>query len=717
MSNILDKFRRRGDSDDSMPPQNSALREALETGQRAKYAEDYPQALEAFHHALQLASNTGDTTAIAVITLHLADVYEQMKRWPEADELLTYRYQTAREVGQRTQMAYLMNGIGMLAQARGDWAKARESYEQALELARAGRAVGAEGRALGNLAATYLNESNASYASHLLRDALPKLNLSGDVELSSYFVGLLGQAFIASGQEIEGQQMLERALKLAEQMGYRRYERRWHLVLGERAGAEGRDADAYEHFKTALSLFREETPEYVAALCSLSRAALNLRNMDEALEAAKKAVGMSEAFEDQSIAMEARGTLGMALLANKHGADAIPHLQAAADSFAGQPATTAEIDILRHLAAAQIDAGKPNDAIATYKRAAARAEAAGAKLELAQTRRDLGLAYVKARRYADAIQEWTAALTIYDTLKHPAQVARLYCDIASARKFLGQGQRAMKDYEQALMTLNSLNGDPETRGLVVSNAANAYVDQGDIESAESFFNEAINLARKTGNEAAEATRRGNYGWFLMAIGRPQQAMAALEYALRMSKMLGLNLQAAIQTDNMGLAQDIMGSYARALELHQDAVNQTVPLNELHWEYVFKCNQGNTLLSLGRLDEAGAFFRAALEQGRKDEDAELIIRAQTGLGQLALRQGQPAAAASTLEEAINLARKADMRRLLAEAMSAASEQQAMLGHVERSAALWDEALKLFTMLHAPQAKTRPAWLENQSLRLN
>jgi tetratricopeptide (TPR) repeat protein len=711
VSNILDKFRRRGDSDDSMPPQNSALREALEAGQRAKYAEDYPQALEAFHHALQLASNAGDTTAIAVITLHLSDVYAQMKRWPEADELLNYRYQTAREVGQRTQMAYLMNGIGMLAQSRGDWTKARESYEQALELARAGRAVGAEGRALGNLAATYLHESNASYASHLLRDALPKLNLSGDVELSSYFVGLLGQAFIASGQEIEGQQMLERALKLAEQMGYRRYQRRWHLVLGERAGAEGRDAEAYEHFKTAVSLFNEETPEYVAALCSLSRAALNLRNMDEALEAAKKAVAMSEAFEDKSIAMEARGTLGMALLANKHGADAIPHLQAAADSFAGQPATTAEIDILRHLAAAQIDAGKPGDAIETYKRAAARAEATQARLELAQTRRDLGLAYAKARRYAEAIQEWMAALTIYDTLKHPAQVARLYCDIAGARKFLGQGQRAMKDYEQALMTLNSLNGDQETRGLVVSNAANAYVDQGDIETAESFFNEAINLARKTGNETAEATRRGNYGWFLLAIGRPQQALAALEYALRMSRMLGLSLQAAIQTDNMGLAQDTMGSYDRALELHQDAVSQTVPLNELHWEYVFKCNQGNTLLALGRLDEAGAFFRAALEQGRKDEDAELIIRAQTGLGQLALRQGQPGAAASTLEEAINLARRADMRRLLAEAMSAGSEQQAMLGHVERSASLWDEAHKLFTMLHAPQAKTRPAWLDD------
>src|SRR5690606_12888831 len=135
-----------------------------------------------------------------------------------------------------------------------------------------------------------------------------------------------------------------------------------------------------------------------------------------------------------------------------------------------------------------------------------------------------------------------------------AQAARLYCDIGGARRFLGQGRRAMKEYEQALMMLSSVD-DWATRGVVISNAAIAYADLGDTESAEAFFDEAIEIANRLEDHAAEATRRGNYGWFLLSTGRPQRAIVTLEQALRLSEQEGLQLQIAIQTDNLGLAYD------------------------------------------------------------------------------------------------------------------------------------------------------------------
>ncbi|MFN8448689.1 MAG: hypothetical protein U0521_08900 [Anaerolineae bacterium] len=93
----------------------------------------------------------------------------------------------------------------------------------------------------------------------------------------------------------------------------------------------------------------------------------------------------------------------------------------------------------------------------------------------------------------------------------------------------------MKDYEQALMVLNSLDGaDQETRGLVLSNAANAYAEQGDVESADAFFTEAITIAEHLGDPVAESTRNGNYGWFLLLVGRPRRAMTTLERALSIS---------------------------------------------------------------------------------------------------------------------------------------------------------------------------------------
>ena len=139
------------------------------------------------------------------------------------------------------------------------------------------------GGALGFLADTYLHDANASYAIHLFRDALPKLNMTGDIELSSYFVGRLGEALIAAGNESEGGQLLERAHRLARQMGYRKYERLWSAALGERALAEGRFTDAHAHYSNVFNLSDKVRPSLQSAqvLCQLSKISLRLREYPE----------------------------------------------------------------------------------------------------------------------------------------------------------------------------------------------------------------------------------------------------------------------------------------------------------------------------------------------------------------------------------------------------------------------------------------------------
>jgi tetratricopeptide (TPR) repeat protein len=699
-------------------PETNALREALDAGQRAKRSEDYPRALTALETAMSLAHKAHDSMAVAVIALNQAEVYIRQKRWTDANTLLEKTYQNAQETGQKTQMAYLLNGQGMLAQAQGQWNEAQEYYEQALDTARSTNAVGAEGRALGLLADVYLHNSNASYAAYLLREALPKLNLTGDIELSSAFVGRLGEALIASGHEDEGKQLLERALRLARQMGYRTYERHWSIILGKQAVEEGLYNQAYSHLVHVLSLsnLNEPSQETAQVLCLLSKICLRLRENKEALEHARHAVQVSESVNDPALLAQAKGALGMALLAEKQAAEAIPYLEAAATEYVkgNQHDHFGDNAILRSLAAAQVENGHFEQSIQTYQQAAQHAEANGNPLELASARRDLGLLYAHHYKMADAIREWVAAVTIYEAETQPAQVARLLCDIGAARRFLGQGQRAIRDFEQALMTLNTLNDDWETRGLVLSNAANTYVDQGDIESAESFFNEAIAIAHRLNNPAAETTRRGNYGWFLLSTGMPQQAISTLEYTLRQSKSLRLDLQTAIQTDNLGLAYDALGNYGRALEYHRQALEIIRPLNNPHWEHIFQINLAHSLLMLGEMTEPEPLFKGALAQGRATGDVELIIRALTGLAIIAIRGGRPEEATGDLEEAVHLARKADMRRWLAEALQVYSEQQAALQQPERSATLWEEARKLFQMLHSPEARVHPAWLNGKTV---
>ncbi len=94
---------------------------------------------------------------------------------------------------------------------------------------------------------------------------------------------------------------------------------------------------------------------------------------------------------------------------------------------------------------------------------------------------------------------------------------------------------------------------------------------------------------------------------------------------------------------------------------------------------------------------------------------MLIAAQIARARMLIAQDQPAAAEGVLTEAQTQAHKLDNRRLLAEALSARSQQQAALGHPDESAAAWEEAQRGYAMLHMPQAKLQPAWLTRSPTR--
>ncbi len=702
--------------------QVQSVQQALDEGWLAERSEDYERAFAAFEQAIQRAQagqrDVSLLTASALMAqLHQAEIRLRQGRSDDAEALA----QTALDgVQGHTQRAYATCMIGVLAQAKGDWAAAHAAYERALDYARDAGALGAEGRALGHLGETYLHDGNASYAIHLLRDALSKLNTSGDLDLNSLFTGLLGQALIQSGQVVEGLPLIERALRTASAIGYRLYERQWAVLLGRRALVEGRYQDAATYTGQVLRLFPPDmvSADTVAAAVQMCKVSLGLRKIDEALAYAEIALDGAAKLDDAELQRVAQGAYGVALRAAGRSSEAIPYLQAAAGASTNASTNDdhVSVDVLRALAAAEVDSHAFDTAVATYRRAIQQADAEGSVLELAQTRRDLGLAYQKQGDFSAAVGEWSAALAIYEQQHAYAQIARLHCDIGSTRKLIGQRGRAIKDYEQALMVLNSLSeGEAETRGLVLSNAANAYAEQGDAESADAFFTESIAIAERLGDRTAEATRCGNYGWFLLLVGRPRRALATLERALAISESLNLALPTAVQYDNLGLVYNSLGDTSTALERHRKALELVSVQGDPLWTAQIKVNLANTLIALESLDEAQTLLDEALAQAQASSHAEATISAQIGLGRLRIAQGQPGAADEFISEATLLARKIENRRLLAEALSLQSQQQAALDQQTAALAAWDEAQRLYKMLHMPQGKTQPVWLNLSTTR--
>lgn len=681
-------------------PHNDEAARLIGAGHRAKNIEEYAQALTFFDQALALFDE-GDIAYQVSTRIFKAEVFLEQGDLDTAEALLNELHSQTIKDGNLVNLSYILIMMGRVARARGDNEIALAYYEQAQANAQKFNQVGAEGRTLGFMGAIYLDQNNASYAEHLLRQGLYKINSEGDLEYNSLFLGYTGLANIANGREIEGERSLILAVTFAEVMQNHRLERRWRLVVGNRMMKKLQFDEAYKHFKHALPLFKNcpDKSLHIRTLISLTRASLHFRNVGESLNYAQTALTLNDG--DPVLLPEIQGITGVVLHTKGDHIAAIEHLEAAL-----QHIRTAEI--VRNLAAAQHAIRDDEAAEKHYREALTLAAAEGDTLQHARTHVRLGLFYSERYKMQAAIDEWQAALQLYQQLRHHAQVASLYCDIGNARKYLGQGPRAIKEYEAALMALNSVD-DIHVRGVVLSNAAIVYTHQGDVESAEAFFNESIAIATRTEDRTAEAVRRGNYGWLLLMTGREQQAVNVLENALRISNEEKLIHQSAVQTTNLGLAHQQLGNWSAALTYHQRALEIIQTVESVHWISIIRINLANALIGQGQADSALPYLSQALETGRRHQDLDVIAQALIGQSRTALALNDPAGAVPPLDEALPLIRKADMRHQLADALMVSSQLKAAQGDLATAKAHWEEALHLFTILRMTKASQSPTWL--------
>lgn len=691
-----------------------ALRDAMENGRRYKRAERYAASLTEFERAYELAQTLKNQQVFTIIRLHQGDILTKQGEWEKARVLL----QDLRErVAQDTsQVAHVISSFGLLAQEQGKWDDARSHYEEARRIAKEAGVLGAEGRAQGYLADTYLREGNASYSVHLLRDAVIKLDTTGDIELNSYFVGRLGEALIATGQEDEGRQLLGRALRIAIHMKNYRYERLWRIALGQQAMAMNNFKQAQTHYTAALAHFDEThaTDDYIILLCRLSKACLRLDEHADALGYARRAVEFADKLESNNPTyLRTQGALGVALRATRQYHDAQAYLETAIQTYATIEDITesdyALVDLIRNLAMVQAEINDPQTALKTYAQAVEIAEKTDAKVALAGTYYDIGIIHASANNLQKTTQVWEIARTLYDEINDKVMVARLHCDIANLRRNHGELKWAMKDYEQALTLINTID-DKGVRGVILANAAIAYVDQGDIETAESFFREAIDIAEQLNDRPAVAARRGNYGWFLMTTGRPDKALETLIFTRSQCKALNLDLHFAVQTDNLGLVHAELGQYEKAVSYHQDALTKISeqPDNPF-WLATIHANWGHALISLGQIDKAGSHFQEALVYLDNITNKQVQVNIERGLARIALKQDDHERAGELLHHAVQLARKIGMRRPLADSLAVLSEYHMTTDQADEAEQAWDEAKDIYRVLNHPLAKANPMWL--------
>ena len=216
--------------------------------------------------------------------------------------------------------------------------------------------------------------------------------------------------------------------------------------------------------------------------------------------------------------------------------------------------------------------------------------------------------------------------------------------LGSAYLLLGQFERAIEFYEEALATAREISYH-RLEGNTLGNLGTSYLDLGQVERAIQLYEEALAIFREIGDRWAEGATFGNLGRAYCALGQVEQAIEFHEEALTITREIGDRSVESHLLNNLGTTYFIQGDFAACIECQREGLAITIEIGERSEQSHCLSWLGKALLATGELSEA----RRRCTQARDLDVPETSYQAALALGIVLLHQRDPAAA-ETLADA-------------------------------------------------------------------
>ncbi|MFL6001135.1 MAG: BTAD domain-containing putative transcriptional regulator [Streptomyces sp.] len=175
---------------------------------------------------------------------------------------------------------------------------------------------------------------------------------------------------------------------------------------------------------------------------------------------------------------------------------------------------------------------------------------------------------------------------------------------------------------------------------------------GRVAETEVLGRAALTVARRLGDEAAEACALGDLAGLHFLTGRHSEALALNDRALAIWRRLGEDSWTRRCLNNRGLLLEGLGRYAESGEALRQSLAYSRQLNDPFGEAVAHSNLGNLYEHTDP--------RAAIEQHRRslaigEETGSVVVRhsAHCNIGYAHLTLGEPAAATAHFEESLRI----------------------------------------------------------------
>lgn len=201
---------------------------------------------------------------------------------------------------------------------------------------------------------------------------------------------------------------------------------------------------------------------------------------------------------------------------------------------------------------------------------------------------------------------------------------------------------AQEKFSQALKYNRLIDNRPGIAANLNNLGAIAQ-EQGDLAQARQDFQEALTIYREGGDRMGIIEALNNLGTVYQAQGNLKEAEAAYRQAESLVRSEPPGPLASLTLMHLGDAARARGDYQYALSLYGQALALDQQRQDRRGEAVRWQRMGRTYLDLQDYGQAANYLHRSLEEFRRLQDTNGIVDSLKGLTDLALAQGDRAAA--------------------------------------------------------------------------
>ena len=309
----------------------------------------------------------------------------------------------------------------------------------------------------------------------------------------------------------------------------------------------------------------------------------------------------------------------------------------------------ARVDLAEALAAAALGDFKRD--LDAAQRAAAKGEARGARLVVAQAKSAEGFALERLGRLDDAMSALTQAQELFTAAgdRLGAAVALQMSGTVLLDKADYPGAR--RTYDAALVVFRQL-GAQQRIAATLNNIGNVLYDQVQLGEAKQHYEEVLQIDREIGDRRGAAGALGNLANVLDTMGDLTGARTMQEQGLAAFREVGDRRGTASTLNNLGNVLMELGELAAARARYEESLAITRETGYKRGEAYSKFGLAEALAAQGHLDQARAVAEEGLAMRTELRDENNTAWSRLQLASIAIEQQRAGDAERLARDAVS-----------------------------------------------------------------